>query len=57
MVTALQAQTTLYTDLDILAQVRESRFVALVSLYNALGGGWTRTDTVPPETHLFQGML
>ena len=57
MVTALQAQTTLYTDLDTLAQVRESRFVALVSLYNALGGGWTRSDTVPPETHLFQGVL
>ena len=57
MVTALQAQTTLYTDLDTLAQVRESRFVALVSLYKALGGGWTRSDTVPPETHLFQGVL
>jgi NodT family efflux transporter outer membrane factor (OMF) lipoprotein len=57
MVTALQAQTTLYTDLDTLAQVRESRFVALVSLYNALGGGWTRSDTVPPESHLFQGVL
>jgi NodT family efflux transporter outer membrane factor (OMF) lipoprotein len=57
MVTALQAQTTLFTDLDTLAQVRESRFVALVSLYNALGGGWTRSDTVPPETHLFQGVL
>lgn len=57
MVTALQAQETLFTDLDILAQTRESRFVALVSLYKALGGGWTRADTAPPKTHLFQGVL
>jgi outer membrane protein, multidrug efflux system len=57
MVTALQAQTTLFTDLDLLAQVRESRFLALVSLYKALGGGWSREDTAPPETHLLQGVL
>lgn len=57
IVQALQAQTTLYTDLDLLAQARFARFSALVSLYKALGGGWTRGDTVPPETHLFQGVL
>ena len=57
MVTALQAQTTLFNDLDTLAQVRQARFLALVSLYKALGGGWTRADTIPPETHLFQGVL
>jgi outer membrane protein TolC len=47
----------LFSDLDILAQVREARFLALVSLYKALGGGWTREDTAPPETRLFQGVL
>ena len=57
IVTALQAQTTLFTDLDTLAQVRLSRFLALVSLYKALGGGWTREDIAPPETRLFQGVL
>ncbi len=39
IVTALQAQTTLFTDLDTLAQVRLARFTALVNLYKALGGG------------------
>ncbi len=40
--TVLQAQTTLYNDEDVLAQVRSSRFQALVSLYKALGGGWVQ---------------
>ena len=57
IVTALQAETTLFTDLDTLAQVRSARFSALVSLYKALGGGWSRGDTAPPETPLFQGVL
>ena len=57
IVTALQAQTTLFTDLDTLAQVRLARFTALVNLYKALGGGWTRDDTAPPESRLFQGVL
>ena len=57
IVTALQAQTTLFTDLDTLAQVRSARFSALVSLYKALGGGWSRGDTAPPESRLFQGVL
>ena len=57
IVTALQAQTTLFTDLDTLAQVRSARFAALVSLYKALGGGWSRGDTAPPESRLFQGAL
>ena len=57
IVTALQAQTTLFTDLDTLAQVRAARFSALVSLYKALGGGWTRGDTAPPESRVFQGVL
>ena len=42
IVTALQTQTTLFSDLDMLVQVRLARFQALVDLYKALGGGWTR---------------
>ena len=44
IVTALQAQTTLFSDLDLLAQVRLARFQALLSLYKALGGGWSKGD-------------
>jgi NodT family efflux transporter outer membrane factor (OMF) lipoprotein len=57
IVTALQTQSTLFSDLDTLAQVRLARFQALVSLYKALGGGWQVRDVIPPETHLFQGVL
>jgi outer membrane protein TolC len=38
--TVLNTETTLFGDQDTLAQVRISRFLALVSLYKALGGGW-----------------
>jgi NodT family efflux transporter outer membrane factor (OMF) lipoprotein len=41
IVTVLNTQTTLFADEDTLAQVRVSRFLALVALYKALGGGWT----------------
>jgi NodT family efflux transporter outer membrane factor (OMF) lipoprotein len=57
IVTALQAQSTLFNDLDNLAQVRLSRFQALVALYKALGGGWSVSDTVNPPPSLFQGVL
>jgi outer membrane protein, multidrug efflux system len=57
IVTALQTQTTLFTDLDLLAQARQARFEALVSLYKALGGGWTRGDVIAPETPIFNGVL
>jgi NodT family efflux transporter outer membrane factor (OMF) lipoprotein len=40
IVTVLNTETTLFGDQDTLAQVRLSRFTALVSLYKALGGGW-----------------
>ena len=40
----LQAQTTLFADEDVLVQVRLSRFLALLNLYKALGGGWTQPD-------------
>ncbi len=45
IVTVLNTQTTLFGDQDTLAQVRISRFTALVSLYKALGGGWDRDFT------------
>jgi hypothetical protein len=40
----LTAETTLFTDLDTLAQVRLARFEALLSVYKALGGGWRQPD-------------
>ena len=42
--TVLQAETTLFSDEDLLAQVRLARFQALISLYKALGGGWVAPD-------------
>ena len=42
--TVLTAETTLFTDLDTLAQVRLARFQALLSVYKALGGGWRQPD-------------
>jgi outer membrane protein TolC len=36
----LDAETALYLAQDQLAQSRQNRAVALVSLYKALGGGW-----------------
>lgn len=47
LVTVLNTETTLFGDQDTLAQVRVSRFVALVSLYKALGGGWTAPSHTP----------
>ncbi len=57
IVTALQAQTTLFNDLDVLAQVRLARFLALVNLYKALGGGWTKGDVVMPPSTIYHGVL
>jgi len=57
VVTALQTQTTLFNDLDLLAQVRLARFQALLSLYKALGGGWAHDDIESPTVRLFQGVL
>ena len=47
IVTVLNTQTTLFGDQDTLAQARVSRFLALVSLYKALGGGWTVPQSAP----------
>jgi outer membrane protein, multidrug efflux system len=57
IVTALQAQTTLFTDLNTLAQVRLARFQALLNLYKALGGGWSQSDIEALRPGLFQGVL
>jgi len=57
LVTALQAQSTLYSDLDILAQDRLNRFTTLINLYKAVGGGWTRADVIAPPDTIFHGVL
>lgn len=41
LITVLQTQQTLFTNENTLVQVRLSRFLAAISLYQALGGGWT----------------
>jgi NodT family efflux transporter outer membrane factor (OMF) lipoprotein len=49
LIALLQAQTTLFGNLDTLAQVRLARFLALLDLYKALGGGWTGAElAIPP---------
>ncbi len=51
IVTVLNTQTTLFGDQDTLAQVRIARFEAIVSLYKALGGGWSGPVlSAPPHT-------
>ena len=42
IITSLNTQTTLYSNLDLLTQIRLAQFQALVDLYRALGGGWER---------------
>jgi outer membrane protein, multidrug efflux system len=57
IVTALQAQTTLFTALDTLAQVRLARYQAMLSLYKALGGGWDKSDVVAPPSTIYHGVI
>jgi multidrug efflux system outer membrane protein len=40
IVTVLNTQLTLFQAQDVLSQVQLSRFLAIVSLFQALGGGW-----------------
>jgi len=54
--TALDAQRTLYAAQQSLIQARQSRLANLVTLYKALGGGWTEhtiaaNGTAPPPAH------
>ena len=44
LIAVLNAQNTLFSNLDTLAQVRLARFQALLSLYKALGGGWSAAE-------------
>ena len=46
LVTTLQTQQTLFQAEDSLATARLARMQAVVSLYQALGGSWTRTPLV-----------
>ncbi|MGH7331625.1 MAG: efflux transporter outer membrane subunit [Candidatus Rokuibacteriota bacterium] len=41
----LEAQQLLFPAQDTLARIRRDRFLALVGLYKALGGGWNLTDS------------
>ncbi len=47
IVTLLNIQQTLFQTQDSVAQARLARISASVSLYNALGGGWTATKNLP----------
>ncbi len=47
VVTLLNIQLTLFQAEDQLTQVRLQRFQAAVSLYQALGGGWTKDRAAP----------
>ena len=48
--TVLDAQRTLFSAQDQLAQVRLNRLQAAVSLYKALGGGWSEPRTMAAAT-------
>jgi NodT family efflux transporter outer membrane factor (OMF) lipoprotein len=48
MVTLTQTQQTLFTGQDVLAQVRLARLLAVVQLYQALGGGWSPPERTQP---------
>jgi len=50
--TLLQVQQTLFTTEDTLVQVRFSRLAAVVSLYQALGGGWQLDRQLENEAKL-----
>jgi multidrug efflux system outer membrane protein len=49
LVTVLQTEQTLFSALDTLAQIKLSRLQALISLHQALGGGWTAPALLTPQ--------
>lgn len=48
LLTVLDAQRTLFTAQDQLAQLRQARLADAVALYKALGGGWQADRHTPP---------
>lgn len=46
LLTVLDAQRTLFSAQDQLAQIRQNRLAAAVDLYRALGGGWDGATTL-----------
>ncbi len=48
ILTVLNLQTTLFNAQDNLVQARLARVQALLSVYKALGGGWSGADINPP---------
>jgi multidrug efflux system outer membrane protein len=46
LVTLLQVEQTLFQAEDQLVQVQLARLLAAVSLFQALGGGWSPTEKV-----------
>jgi outer membrane protein, multidrug efflux system len=48
IVTVLNTQQTLFQGQDTLVQVRLSRFLAAIALYQAVGGGWPPRDAGRP---------
>jgi outer membrane protein, multidrug efflux system len=49
LVTVLQTEQTLFSAEDTLAQVKLSRLQAMISLHQALGGGWTAPSQLTPQ--------
>jgi NodT family efflux transporter outer membrane factor (OMF) lipoprotein len=47
LTTVLNTQQTLFQAEDVLAQARLARLLAIVSLFQALGGGWLMPDSGP----------
>jgi outer membrane protein, multidrug efflux system len=47
VLTLLNTETTLFSARDALAQAKYAHLQALVSLYQALGGGWQQQDKLP----------
>jgi NodT family efflux transporter outer membrane factor (OMF) lipoprotein len=59
LVTVLQTQQTLFQAVDALVQARLARLQAIVSLYQALGGGWPPADAevaAATRTYLWGGI-
>jgi outer membrane protein, multidrug efflux system len=55
LVTLLNTQQTLFQAQDLLVQIRFARFSAVVSLFQALGGGWPPSETVPVRAARLSG--